>query len=90
MYETRPDPQNFSELVDFLKSMDWNEWIENDDTGKMRRVQLDPSVDSDYDMFEDDRYIGSTKDVVAAAQFIAEGWEAYEVQSSSSFYMGNS
>ena len=82
MYETRPDPQNFSELVEFLSTMDWNEWIENDDTGLMRRVQLDLSAScerNEYDMFEDEKYIGSTKDVVAAAQFIAEGWDAYEV-----------
>ena len=82
MYETRPDPKNFSELVDFLSTMDWNEWVENDDTGVMRMVQLDLTVSDEhntYDMFENDVYIGSTKDVVAAAQFIAEGWDAYEV-----------
>ena len=31
-----------------------------------------------YELYEDKDFIDCTHDVVAAAQFVAEGWEAYE------------
>lgn len=78
MYERREDPRNFSELVEIMNSMDWNEWVENDDTGKLRFVTVGNMIGGKYELYEDKEFIGCTHDVVAAAQFIAEGWEAYE------------
>ena len=78
MYETRPDPKNFSELVEILTQMDWNEWVENDDTGKLRAVVIGSMCGGRYELYEDHEFLGCTHDVVSAAQFVAEGWEAYE------------
>ena len=78
MYETRPDPTTFSELVEILTQMNWNEWVENDDTGHMRHVRIANIPAGRYGLYENDKYIGCTHDVIAAAQFVAKGWEAYE------------
>ena len=78
MYETRPDPQTFSELVEILTQMDWNEWVKNDDTGKLRAVVIGNMCGGKYELYEDHEFLGCTHDVVSAAQFVAEGWEAYE------------
>ena len=78
MYETRPDPKNFSELVETLQLMDWNEWVENDDTGKLRAVVIGSMCGGRYELYEDHEFLGCTHDVVSAASFIAEGWEYNE------------
>lgn len=78
MYETRPDPKNFSELVETLQLMDWNEWIENDDTGKLRAVVIGSMCGGRYELYEDHEFLGCTHDVVSAASFVAEGWEYNE------------
>ena len=78
MYETRPDPKNFSELVETLQLMDWNEWVENDDTGKLRAVVIGSMCGGRYELYEDHEFLGCTHDVVSAASFVAEGWEVYE------------
>ena len=56
----------------------WNEWVENDDTGKLRAVIIGSMCGGRYELYEDHEFLGCTHDVVSAAQFIAEGWEAYE------------
>ena len=78
MYETRPDPKNFSELVETLQLMDWNEWVENDDTGKLRAVVIGSMCGGRYELYEDHEFLGCTHDVVSAASFVAEGWEYNE------------
>lgn len=78
MYETRPDPKNFSELVETLQLIDWNEWIENDDTGKLRAVVIGSMCGGRYELYEDHEFLGCTHDVVSAASFVAEGWEYNE------------
>ena len=77
MYETRLDPKNFSELVEILTQMDWNEYVENDDTGVLRAVVIGNMCGGKYELYEGSEFIGCTHDVVAAAQFVAEGWDAY-------------
>ena len=71
-------PKNFSELVSMLIAMEEGDWADNDDTGHLRRVELIPMETGNYAMFEDHEFIGTTFDVVSAAQFIAEGWEYNE------------
>lgn len=71
-------PETFSELVEMMTDMPEDMYWENDDTGHLRRVELIPMETGNYAMFEDHEFIGTTFDVVSAAQFIAEGWEAYE------------
>ena len=78
MYEKREDPRNFSELVEIMKAMDWNEYVENDDTGKLRAVVIGNMCGGKYELYEDSEFLGCTHDVVSAAQFVAEGWEHYE------------
>lgn len=78
MYETRPDPKNFSELVETLQLMDWNEWVENDDTGKLRAVVIGSMCGGRYELYEDHEFLGCTHDVVSAASFVAEGWKYNE------------
>jgi len=78
MYEKREDPRNFSELVEIMKAMDWNEYVENDDTGKLRAVVIGNMCGGKYELYEDSEFLGCTHDVVLAAQFVAEGWECYE------------
>ena len=77
MYEKREDPRNFSELVELMKIMDWNEYVENDDTGKLRTVIIGNMCGGKYELYEGNEFVGCTHDVVAAAQFVAEGWDAY-------------
>ena len=72
------EPQNFSELVQIMKDMNMEEWVENDDTGHMRVVFIGNMCGGRYELYEDRKFLGCTHDVVAAAQFVAEGWEAYE------------
>lgn len=78
MYETREDPKTFSELVQLMIQMDWNEWVENDDTGKLRLVVIGNMCGGRYELYEEKEFVGCTSDVVTAAKFIAEGWEAYK------------
>ena len=61
MYETRPDPRNFSELVEILTQMDWNEWVENDDTGKLRAVVIGSMCGGRYELYEDHDAMNSMK-----------------------------
>lgn len=72
------EPQSFSELVQIMKCMDWNEYVENDDTGKLRTVIIGNMCGGKYELYENLDFLGCTNDVVAAAQFVAKGWEAYE------------
>ncbi len=79
MYEYQfAEPQNFSELVQIMQGMDWNEYVENDDTGKLRAVVIGNMCGGKYELYEENDFLGCTHDVVAAAQFVAEGWEKYE------------
>ena len=78
MCEKREDPKTFSELVELLNQMNWNEYVENDDTGKLRVVVIGNLTGCCYELYEEEELVGCTDDVVAAAEFIAEGWEVYE------------
>ena len=71
-------PSNFNELVERMETLIENEYIENDDTGKLRHVEVGYMYEGRYAMYEDYKPIGFTNDVVTAAQFIAKGWEPYE------------
>lgn len=71
-------PETFSELVEMMTDMPEDMYWENDDTGHLRVVEIIPMHVGKYAMFEDHEFVGTTFDVVSAAQFIAEGWEAYE------------
>lgn len=71
-------PETFSELVEMMTDMPDDMYWENDDTGHLRTVEIIPMHVGKYAMFEDHEFVGTTFDVVTAAQFIAEGWEAYE------------
>ena len=73
------EPQDFSELVQIMKNMNIEEWVENDDTGHMRVVEVGNMCGGRYELYEDKEFLGCTHDVVAAAQFVAEGWDKYEV-----------
>lgn len=68
-------PENFSELVSMLEEMANDEYGENDDTGHLRYVRIANIPAGKYGLYEDHKYLGCTHDVVAAAQFLAEGWE---------------
>ena len=68
-------PENFEELVSMLKDMKDDEWADNDDTGHHRYVEI---VGGRYGLYEDHEWLGCTHDVVSVAQFLAEGWDAYE------------
>lgn len=78
MYETRPDPKNFAELVEILTQMDWNEWVENDDTGHLRAVVIGSMSGGRFELYEDHEFLGCTRSVFEAARFVAEGWEVCE------------
>ena len=78
MYKTRRDPRSFHELVELIESMEWNEWVENDDTGKLRAVVIGSMCGGRYELYEDHEFLGCTSDVVSAASFVAEGWHEYE------------
>lgn len=68
-------PTNFSELVDMLCELKEDEYCENDDTGHLRYVERTNMHVGNYALYEDHEFIGATFDVVAVAQFLAEGWE---------------
>ena len=81
MHIIRRDPRNFHELVELIKSMEWNEWVENDDTGKLRVVVIGSMCSGRYELYEDHEFLGCTPDVVSAASFVAEGWHGYKAES---------
>ena len=75
-------PKTFWELVSIMDDLPFDDCVDNEDTGKLRRVMCGYGGDG-YDLFEADEngwleFIGSTNDVIQAAEFIAEGWEVYE------------
>ena len=70
------DPQTFEELVHEMDIMEFGDWVENDDNN--RYIELGNMCGGKYEFYENKEFVGCTHDVVAAAQFIAEGWEAYE------------
>ena len=55
---------------------DFDEKMSNEDNN--RYVELGSMVGARYELYEDHEFIGGTSDVVAAAQFIAEGWNYNE------------
>ena len=75
------EPKNFEELVYWMNHMEDDEYVTNEDTGHFRSVEIVNMYNGKYGLYEDDDFVGCTHDVVAAAQFIAEGWEAYTERS---------
>lgn len=71
-------PSNFNELVERMETLIENEYIENNDTGKLRRVEVGYMYEGKYAMYEDGKFVDCTYDLVTAAQFIAKSWEPYE------------
>ena len=70
------NPQTFHELVEEMKIMEFGDWVENEDNNHF--VELGNMIGAKYELYEDYEFIGGTSDVVAAAQFIAEGWKYKE------------
>ena len=70
------EPQTFHELVEEMKAMEFGDWVENEDNNRF--VELGNMIGAKYELYEDHEFIGGTSDVVAAAQFIAEGWNYNE------------
>ena len=70
------NPQTFHELVEEMKAMKFGDWVENEDNN--RYIELGNMIGGKYELYEDHEFIGVTSDVVAAAQFIAEGWNYNE------------
>jgi len=70
------EPQTFHELVEEMKAMEFGDWVENEDNNRF--VELGNMIGAKYELYEDYEFIGGTSDVVAAAQFIAEGWNYNE------------
>ena len=70
------EPQTFHELVEEMKVMEFGDWVENEDNGHY--VELGNMIGAKYELYEDHEFVGGTSDVVAAAQFIAEGWNYNE------------
>lgn len=68
-------PQNFHELVEAMCALSINDFVENDDTGHLRAVEIGNMSGGRYELYEDHEFLGCTHDVVSAASFIAEGWE---------------
>ena len=66
------NPKNFHELVVEMDAMNFGDWVENEDNG--RYVEIGSMIGAKYELYEDHEFIGGTSDVVAAAQFIAKGW----------------
>lgn len=66
------NPKTFDELVHEMNIMEFGDWVENEDNN--RYVELGNMIGAKYELYEDHEFIGGTSDVVAAAQFIAEGW----------------
>ena len=71
-------PENFEELVSILRDMKEGEWGDNDDTGHHRYIERVSMFAGNYAMFEDHELVEVTFDVMKVAQFLAEGWDAYE------------
>lgn len=67
-------PQNFHELVEAMRAMEFDEWVDNYDTGHHRVVEIGRMCGGRYELYEDREFLGCTPDVVSAASFIAEGW----------------
>lgn len=65
-------PQAFEELVHEMDIMEFGDWVENDYNN--RYIELGNMCGGKYELYEDKEFVGCTHDVVAAAQFIAEGW----------------
>ena len=73
------NPNNFHELIvemDAMDAMEFGDWVENEDNN--RYVELGNMIGAKYELYEDHEFIGGTSDVVAAAQFIAKGWNYNE------------
>jgi hypothetical protein len=70
------NPKNFHELVVEITAMDFGDWAENEDNG--RYIELGNLREGKYELYERGIFIGCTHDVVAAAQFIAKGWNYNE------------
>lgn len=70
------NPKNFHELVVEIADMNFGDWAENEDNG--RYIEIGNMIGAKYELYEDHEFIGGTSNVVSAAQFVAEGWEAYE------------
>lgn len=68
-------PQNFKHLVDMMHNLQFEDFVENDDTGVNRMVEIGNMTGGRYEMYEDGEFVGCTSKVVEAAEFIAEGWE---------------
>lgn len=66
------NPNTFSELVHEMNIMELGDWVENEDNN--RYIEVGSMCGAKYELYEDHEFIGGTSDVVAAAQFIAEGW----------------
>ena len=69
-------PKNFHELVVEIAAMDFGDWAENEYNN--RYIEIGSMIEAKYELYEDHEFIGGTSDVVAAAQFIAEGWNYNE------------
>ena len=70
------NPKNFHELVVEIVAMDFGDWAENEYNN--RYIEIGSMCGGKYELYEDHEFIGGTSDVVAAAQFIAEGWNYNE------------
>ena len=70
------NPKNFHELVAEIDAMDFGDWVENEDNG--RYVEVGSMCGGKYELYEGKEFTGCTSDVVAAAQFIAKGWNYNE------------
>lgn len=69
------EPKDFHELVEMLQSMEEYDFCDCDDSGEVREVHIGGLEEGRYIFYEAGGYVGCTDDVIAAAQFIAEGWE---------------
>ena len=72
------EPKDFTELVEIMRAMNDDEYVENDDTGKLRKVCVGGTRATRYELYEENEFLGSTPDVVSAASFIAKGWDKYD------------
>lgn len=70
------NPKNFHELVVEMNVMEFGDWVENEDNG--RYVEIGSMCGGKYELYKGKEFAGCTSDVVAAVQFIAEGWNYNE------------